>query len=48
MHTNRINDRPLKHSVGAFDFYAIHDGSRAVVTELMIPAGTRIRRMELI
>jgi hypothetical protein len=45
MSKNRHTGRPIKHTVGTFDFYEVFDGNRSVATELMLPAGTRIRRV---
>lgn len=36
-----------KLSIGGFDFYALHSGADGrTITDLVIPAGTRVRRVE--
>lgn len=47
MRTIRRTARPRTRTVGAHDFYPLYDGNRATYTALMLPAGTRVRRLEV-
>lgn len=42
------NRRYRKLSGGYFDFYALNDGAGDRVTDLMLPAGTRVRVIEAV
>lgn len=46
MRTTHKAGRPRTRTVGMHDFYRLFDGNRTMATSLMLPAGTRIRRVE--